>query len=61
MGNLASRKLLMGLASVALVALNKRMGLDLSPEDMNTIITLEVTVIGSQAGIDALRTYREGK
>lgn len=61
MGNLASRKLLMGLASVALVALNKRMGLDLSPEDMNTIITLAVTVIGSQAGIDALRTYREGK
>lgn len=61
MGNLASRKLLMGLASVALVALNKRMGLDLSPEDMNTIIILAVTVIGSQAGIDALRTYREGK
>lgn len=61
MGNLASRKLLMGLASVALVALNKRMGLDLSPEDMNTIITRAVTVIGSQAGIDALRTYREGK
>jgi hypothetical protein len=60
-GNLASRKLFAALAPMLLMALNKRLDLGLTPDDILYITGLAGAVIGTQAGIDALKTYREGK
>lgn len=54
--NLASRKLLMGLASISVVALNNRLQLNLDAGDIDWICSLALTVIGSQGVVDALKT-----
>jgi len=49
---LASRKLLLALCSIAAVALNRKWGMGLTPEEIQAITDIALTAIGSQAGID---------
>jgi hypothetical protein len=49
---LASRKLVAACVSIAAVALNRKWGMGLTPDDIQGITDIALAVIGSQAGID---------
>ena len=51
-GNLASRKLVVALVAILAVALNSRLGMLLTDEEIRAIADIAMTAIGSQAGID---------
>ena len=52
MGRLASRKLLAALFAIAAVAANRKWGLGLTPDEIQSITDIALAAIGSQAGID---------
>jgi len=49
---LVSRKLVAALCAIAAVALNRKWGMGLTPDEIQAITEIALTVIGSQAGID---------
>ena len=49
---LASRKLLAALFAIAAVAANRKWGLGLTPDEIQSITDIALAAIGSQAGID---------
>ena len=52
MNRLASRKLLAAVLSIAAVALNRKWGIGLTPDEIQSITDIALAAIGSQAGID---------
>lgn len=52
MERLASRKLLAAVAAIAAVAANRKWGLGLMPDEIQSITDIALAAIGSQAGID---------
>ena len=52
MNRLASRKLLVAALAMAAVAVNRKFALGLTPDDIQGIVEVALTAIGSQAGID---------
>lgn len=52
MQRLASRKLLAALFAIAAVAANRKWGLGLTPDEIQSITDIALAAIGSQAGID---------
>lgn len=49
---LASRKLLVAVFSIVAVAVNRKWGMGLTPDEIQAITDIALTAIGSQAGID---------
>lgn len=49
---LASRKLLVAVASIAAVAVNRKWGMGLTPDEIQAVTDIALAAIGSQAGID---------
>lgn len=58
MSNLASRKLLIALASVVVIGLNRKFALGLSDADVAAIVTIAGTGIGVQGTIDVLNSTK---
>lgn len=56
MNRLASKKLVALLVAVAAVALNKRLGLGLTEQDISELISLASIAIGVQGAIDIAPT-----
>ena len=52
MNRLASRKLLVAGLAIAAVTLNHKWGMGLSPDEIQAVVDITLTAIGSQAGID---------
>ncbi|UJX42276.1 hypothetical protein K9F62_06265 [Desulfovibrio sp. JY] len=52
MQRLASRKLLAAVFAIAAVAANRKWGLGLTPDEIQSITDIALAAIGSQAGID---------
>jgi len=51
-GRLASRKLLVAALSIGAVAINRKWGMGLTPDEIQAITDIALAAIGSQAGID---------
>jgi hypothetical protein len=49
---LASRKLLVAVISIIAVALNRKWGMGLAPDEIQAVTDIALAAIGSQAGID---------
>uniref|UniRef100_I2PXJ2 Uncharacterized protein n=1 Tax=Desulfovibrio sp. U5L TaxID=596152 RepID=I2PXJ2_9BACT len=49
---LASRKLLVAVISIIAVALNRKWGMGLTPDEIQAVTDIALAAIGSQAGID---------
>lgn len=49
---LASRKLLVAVVSIVAVALNRKWGMGLTPDEIQSVTDIALAAIGSQAGID---------
>ncbi len=49
---LASRKLLIAVASIVAVAANRKWGMGLTPDEIQAVTDIALAAIGSQAGID---------
>ena len=52
MNRLASRKLVMACLAIVAVALNRKWGMGLSPDEIQAVVDIALAAIGSQAGID---------
>ena len=50
--SLASRKLVAALCAIAAVALNRKLGMGLTPDEIQAVTDIALAAIGSQAGID---------
>lgn len=52
MNRLASRKLVMAGLAIAAVALNRKWGMGLTPDEIQAVVDIALAAIGSQAGLD---------
>jgi len=52
MNRLASRKLVMACLAIAAVALNRKWGMGLTPDEIQAVVDIALAAIGSQAGLD---------
>ncbi|MGD9607945.1 MAG: hypothetical protein AB7U59_00920 [Desulfovibrionaceae bacterium] len=52
MNRLASRKLVMACLAIVAVALNRKWGMGLSPDEIQAVVDIALAAIGSQAGLD---------
>ncbi len=52
MNRLASRKLIMAALAIAAVALNRKWGMGLTPDEIQAVVDIALAAIGSQAGLD---------
>lgn len=55
---LFSRKLFVAVASIATIGLNQRLQLGITPEGVSAIVTIAVTALTGQAGIDLAQDLR---
>ncbi len=52
MNRLASRKLCLAVLAIAAVALNRKWGMGLTPDEIQAVVDIALAAIGSQAGLD---------
>jgi hypothetical protein len=52
MNRLASRKLCMAALAILAVALNRKWGMGLTPDEIQAVVDIALAAIGSQAGLD---------
>ena len=58
---LMSRKLLVTLAVILLVAACEFLGVDLSDESLNAIVTMALGLVGAQGLVDTAAAFRAGR
>jgi hypothetical protein len=52
MSRLVSRKLVMACLAIAAVAINRKWGMGLTPDEIQAVVNIALAAIGSQAGLD---------